>query len=138
MCSLSNMIAFRVLSMIGRVIFDETQLRSKKWRFHVQIIEKVGLKYSEVIRDRTNCFLQMNIWVLTFCRADVHIAPMSRLCDTAYASLVDKSVFWRLFTVLICILFLIFFKYLKQYNMTQYPLKSVNIFRIHSIWTVLY
>ena len=57
MCSISHMIVFGMLLMMGRIIFDKTQVWSKKWGFHFQTIQKVGAKFSELIRDRTKIFL---------------------------------------------------------------------------------
>ena len=56
MVSISHKIAFGMLLMIGRVIFDKTQFWPKKWRFHVKTITKVAAKFSELVRDRTKIF----------------------------------------------------------------------------------
>ena len=45
-------IAFGMLCMIGQVIFDKTEHRSKKTLFYDQTTKKVSLKISEHVEDR--------------------------------------------------------------------------------------
>ena len=54
MCYTSHMMAFLMLFMIGEVVFDKTQVWSKKWRFYVQTYQILVLDFSELIRDNTN------------------------------------------------------------------------------------
>ena len=46
------MIAFGMLCMIGQVIFDKAEHRSKKSLFYDQTTKKLSLKISEQVKDR--------------------------------------------------------------------------------------